>query len=82
MKQPAQIYHFEKMEDLLILTPEQFERFIPDLKEWIEFRNKFKRIAENLPPEFIGPSDGMKWIDDGEVGLRHITFSMPKQSNE
>lgn len=36
MKQPAQIYHFEKMEDLLILTPEQFERFIPDLKEWIE----------------------------------------------
>ena len=62
----------EKMSDIAALTPEQFERFLPDLKTWHEYVRKpeFQAIIDVLP------ATAMIWFDDGKNDMLGINVNV------
>lgn len=50
----------ERVEEILLLTPEQFERFLPDLIQWY-------RLAGPLARDGLLDAAALVWCDDGKV---------------
>jgi len=49
------------MQDIANLTPDEFERFLPDLITWHKVAGEFAKIG------FANP--GMQWQDDDRPGV-------------
>jgi hypothetical protein len=52
---------FEKLADLLTLSPEEFDRMIPDLIAWYE-------LAKGLEAMLGAEAQNFTWVDDGKPG--------------
>ena len=63
MQNNVNSYHFETLGDLLILSEEEFQRFVPDLVRWhAKFRNAV--IANGDDTQDFNKW-GLRWHDDG-----------------
>lgn len=51
------------LEDIAKLTPDEFERFLPDLLEWY-------KLKQHYPSPLTPPH--LHWVDDGKVGLKEF----------
>ncbi|AAP95107.1 hypothetical protein A6046_03250 [[Haemophilus] ducreyi] len=80
-------YQFEKLSDFLQLSPEQFERMLPDLKTWFyTTKSVFSDIAilndlikrQGVEGEVKVQSPGMTWIDDGKNELLGYNIKVRK----
>jgi len=57
------------MRDIAHLTPDEFQRFLPDLSAWHEFAHAAEQMG-------FAPPTGMIWIDDGKAGVvTHVEFT-------
>ena len=50
------------LRDVAQLTPDEFQRFLPDFAAWHEFAHEAEQIGFAYSP-------GMQWIDDGRAGV-------------
>lgn len=72
MKQPPKRYEFSHLNDLLILTEEQFERFLPDLMNWHKHHSQIKQKMQERVNQYgmkatvTTASKALVWIDDGK----------------
>lgn len=72
MKQPPKRYEFSHINDLLTLTEEQFERFLPDLMNWHKYHSKIKQKMQErvnqcgITATVTTASKGLVWVDDGK----------------
>lgn len=51
---------FDRLTDLLALSPQEFDRFLPDLMAWFAF--------SKIIHDSGGEVERMLWIDDGRPG--------------
>lgn len=51
---------FDRLADLMALSPEEFARFLPDFVAWFEFSKAMQELG--------GQVQNMTWIDDGRPG--------------
>lgn len=57
----AKQHTFKEVADLLKLTPEEFERMVPDLVAWYELASGLEAMIGAKAQNFI-------WVDDGKPG--------------
>ena len=57
--------YIETVEDIAKLTPEQFEVFIDDLRQWCEF-TRWVDSLKTILWDAITQANGMRWLDTWE----------------
>ncbi|MDM0024125.1 hypothetical protein [Variovorax saccharolyticus] len=57
----AKQHTFKEVADLLTLTPDEFDRMIPDLIAWYE-------LAKGLEALLGAEAQNFTWVDDGKPG--------------
>ena len=60
----------EKIIDILALTEDEFERFLPDFSQWF--------FTVKAMKDFPLSDTAMIWIDDGENKLKFLEITNPK----
>ncbi|WP_140838140.1 hypothetical protein [Variovorax guangxiensis] len=51
---------FDRFADLMVLSREEFERFLPDLVAWFDFGKGMQALGAEV--------QGLTWLDDGRSG--------------
>ena len=60
----------QTLRDVAQLTPDEFQRFLPDLAAWHEFAHTAEQAG-------VAYSLGMQWIDDGKSGeIHHVDLTL------
>ena len=60
----------ETIQDIANLSPDEFARFLPDLKTWHEAAHHIQELFPEEPAKL-----NMIWFDDNEAGrLRYVDF--------
>lgn len=68
--------HITTMADIANLTPDEFERFLPDLILWHNMATEAKkRIGDVLNEQTL------QWTDDGQVECNELTLEFSDTEN-